>query len=153
MPTKSTEHPMKWHKFVIYFQLWFAVFIEFCASIMFFTGAQYGSNTSVVYTAFPRLKVLDMLFGVASLALIIYVIYVRFQLAQFKTNAPMKLLVLYMIEFASPLIYPLGASAVTGMKYSTLTEGDPVWVQLVVFSIFIWLNKIYYDKRMDLFIN
>ena len=27
---------MKWHKFVIYFQLWFAVFIEFCASIMLF---------------------------------------------------------------------------------------------------------------------
>lgn len=143
------EYPMKWFKFVIYFQLFFGAFVNLCNTVLYCSGALYGNDSDLVYAAFGGLRVLDILMGVICLALAAYSIFVRFQLAKFKRNAPVLLYILLACNAGFNLFYSIGSTIIIGQNLiSATTIGN-----LIGTLILLALNVVYFNKRKSLFIH
>ena len=126
---------MKWHKFLIYFNLW-ASFITntltgTVALFAFFSGNYDSDSPYIVWAIFYTIT--QILTG-------IYALFVCFRLARFKKNAPKHLIIFLsifcimqslscIIDSTSPIAYVLGG------------------------IVYILLNNNYYSKRSGLFIN
>ncbi|MBR6185404.1 MAG: hypothetical protein IKQ41_04000 [Clostridia bacterium] len=146
------NYELKWHKFLVYFALWAGGILNIINGARYMTGMVYGSDAKAVYNYFSGLKTLDVVMGLLCIALGVYAIIVRFQLAGFKTGAPKKLVSLYLISAAINLVYVLAASGVTGLSLSDLMDGS--FFGNVIGSIaYALINKNYYDKRAALFVN
>lgn len=148
---------MKWFKFLIYFALFAGGILNILGGITILNGSQYGSalEAKLVYAFFPNLKTIDIIFGIVCIALGIFQIYVRFQLASFKAKAPQYITIMYLITGISTAIYSF---VVAGMIPDVLSDyGSQLVGQgvggLIGAGILVWLNKIYFNKRKHLFIN
>lgn len=149
---ESTPMPMKWHKFLIYCGLWLGGISNALTGLGLVTGSAYASvgvTAEQVYSVYPSLKPVDVLLGLVSIAIGVMMIVVRFDLARFKRNGPKKLLILYGVSSVFTLAYPLLASIMTSMSFTELW--NPATIAGSILGIVI--NKIYYDKRGQLFIN
>ena len=145
------NYELKWHKFLIYFALWASAVMNVVSSIAYFTGSIYGNSARQVYNHFGGMRTLDVIMGLLLLGIAGFSIYVRFQLAGFKTGAPKKLEYLYIANVAIPLLYLLAASSVTGLSFTDLASGT--WGSLAGSVVMIFVNRTYYGKREALFVN
>ena len=109
--------PLKWHNFLIYFALWAKALSTLIDALNVFIGTHphYGEMKSSIYQASPSLRLLDIFAGMFMICLSVYAVYTRFQLAEFKKNAPDKLLYLYAAGTALSIIYLLIFAAVLGL--------------------------------------
>lgn len=149
MTPPQAEFPMKWFKFMIYFQLFLNAFLNLCNAVLYCTGAQYGNDADMVYAAFGGLRILDVLMGVICLVLAVYSILVRFQLAKFKKSAPMLLYILLACNAGSNLFYSISSSIVIGQNLLTAyTVGNIIGI-----AVLLVLNVVYFNKRKSLFIH
>lgn len=141
--------PMKWYKFLIYVSLFLSGLSNIFMGVQAVIGMQYGDadTASQVYALYSGLKIVDIIYGAALVALGVYSFIVRSKLAHYRTGAPKHLLLLYALAFAMNLIYVAGASLATGMN---LMSADVV-MSLVISIIMIVANKVYFDKRAHLF--
>ena len=151
------NRPMKWHKFLIYYSLWLGAVCAFLRGAKFFAVVLFGDTNPQIPEP-PAMKALDIAYGVIYLALAAYHIYTRYQLARFKKGAPKHLLILYAIIPVFELAYlplvliaadiPVSALFIEPAKYIGTILGT-----IIAAWILCALNKIYYDKRKELFIN
>ena len=151
------NRPLKWHKFLIYFSLWASAVFVFMKGANLIALGIFGDTDPQVPEP-TSLKVLDIAYGVIYIALAVYHIYTRYQLARFKKGAPKHLLILYVIISVIELAYlplmfiaadiPVSALFIEPAKYIGTILGTIIgtWILCA-------LNKIYYDKRKELFIN
>ena len=146
------EYSMKWHNFLIYFALWAGAVLGAINGFSQITGSVYGDKTELVYDTFPSLKGFDVLFGVIIIALAVYQIYTRFQLAGYKQDAPKKLTIVYAANFAISVLYLFIVSSATGVPISQLTS-ESFWGSLAGCVAMIVVNKKYYENRSALFVN
>ena len=58
------DYPMKWHKFLIYFSLWFGALANVVSGLRYITGTVYGADSERVYSVFPSMKSIDLVMGV-----------------------------------------------------------------------------------------
>lgn len=155
--------PLKWHKFLIYFSLWAGAILTLGYSAAFFTGAVYGEVGRRFYQVFPLIQWLDIAYGLVLAALAAYQIYTRFQLAGFRKDAPKKFLNLHVATFITTLAYVLCFAVMATRQLINLGYPDAaerVWYfvgksfwQLLSIVIMFLINKKYYDKRKELFVN
>lgn len=153
--TNIAERPMKWFKFLIYFALFASAVVNFFSGISFITGTQTsnlagGYGAGFVYAIFGGLKVLDIIVGILSFGMVALAIYVRFQLAGYKKDGPKMLLGMYAIQLAINLIYYFGLLIILGFDGTILSSLIGTIIGSVIMIV---LNKIYFDKRKDLFVN
>ena len=143
------EPGLKWHKFLIYFFLWVRAADILYTGYMELTGRSYG-NPNEVYVTYPGLKIPDMAFGIAILALGVFTIYTRFQLARFKVGAPSKLTIIYVLDLVLSLL--LVVTAINHIPFGDYMDKRllPPLLGNVVTTV---INIIYYNKRRHLFIN
>ena len=89
--------------------------------------------------------------GLVLLALAAYMIYVRFQLAGFRIDAPRKLSILYGANLGCSVVYLLAVSAATCLSLGSIM-GD---IAGTVFGsiLMLFINQNYYNKRLELFVN
>lgn len=159
MRQSPDAYPMKWFKFVIYFQLFVSAISCVVNAVTYFTGAHYGDSDEAefVYDFYgSALKTCDMIFGVVYLILAVYIIYTRFQLAKFKKHAPMYYLISCGVSIAASILYLIMASSATKIEISTLLSGSAganYITSLITSIVLIVANKIYFDKRAALFVN
>ena len=90
------NRPLKWHKFLVYFSLWASAVFVFMKGANLIALGIFGDTDPQVPEP-TSLKVLDIAYGVIYIALAVYHIYTRYQLARFKKGAPKHLLILYVI--------------------------------------------------------
>ena len=165
MNEKMNENvkPLKWHKFMIYFALWVVAILTLGYSVAFFTGSIYGEIGKNFYQVLPVMQWVDIAYAVALLAFSGYQIYTRFQLAGFKKGAPRKLLMLYAAGFIVNLAYILCFATIMtrffiNLGYPDVAEkvwylvGRSLW-DLLPTVIMFQVNKVYYGKRKELFVN
>ena len=145
--------PLKWHKFLIYFSLWVDAIQTLRYSVAFFTGAVYGEVGRRFYQVFPAMQLVDGTYGLVLVGVSAFQIYTRFQLAAFKRNAPQKLLILSALSPVIQWPYLIILSTVTGVALSNVHSLSRFISELAGAVIFVVLNKIYYDKRKELFVN
>lgn len=155
----AAEYPMKWFKFLIYFQLFANAVIMLFTAISSIFGLQYDGDAELIYYIAPGLKVVDVIYGIVCLALMAGAIVVRQKLAHYRKNAPVLYIGFVTAGSVIGLIYTFAAMAVTGViSPSALGESlvlisAAVLGTLIGVGIFIPLNYIYFKKRKELFIN
>ena len=149
-------HPMNWYKFLIYFALFASAVLNGLTAISYFTGGIYGSTSKdLVYRVFGNLKFVDIMMGVLLLAMAAFAIYVRMQLAGFKVSGPKMLYILYGASAVIQVIYTI-IVYVTISKYGNpgeLINLSTTFSSVAISIVMIVVNKIYFDKRRDLFVN
>lgn len=146
----TTQQGMMWYKFVIYFQLFAAMIMSLGNGIVYFTGAHYQGNASLIYLYYGNgLHTLDIFMGITQFALIPLLFYVRQQLKNFKRSAPMIYVVTLTIELGIALIYAIAAGAIIGSNLMSSTISITVIANLVMAIV----NFIYFKKREHLFVN
>lgn len=154
-PVGTTEKPMGWFKFMIYFALFAGALLNLVTAIQMLTGAQYGDSKDLVYGFFPSLKTIDVIMGIVLLGLVAFIILVRFRLAGFKKDGPKLLAVMYAAVLAFNILYIILVASVLsdfGAGIGDLLTPSVV-VSLLGSAVMLIVNKIYFDKRKELFIN
>lgn len=166
---KQFEKPMKWYKFVIYFHL-FAVAVGNCVSaISYFNGAIHQlshSELEWLYDIAGSLKILDTYMGIVCIFLVVMSIIARQKLAHFDEQGPKLYLGSILIAAGANLLYTVLSFAIilqaSHREYgTTFSESVPAIIIAlstsvgicVSCSIMYILNKIYFDKRKEYFVN
>lgn len=142
------ELPMRWHKFLIYFALWFGALqtlLNLCTHVyaMLKSGSAYWNAVS---TAYLWTSILESILISASICL---GVCVRFRLAQRKRNGPRLLLILYGLKIAHYVIFTLAFNLSTG--WAPFTNIDPI--SIIGYVLMILANNKYYYRRRHLFVN
>ena len=147
---------MKWYKFLIYFLLFAMGILNALGGIMALTGSQYGSalEAKLVSAFFSDLKTIDIIYGIACIALGAFQIYTRFQLAGYKKNAPNCVIAMYIATAAITAIYSFSVVAIVPDEIVAHSEliGRGIG-SIIGAGVVGYLNKIYFDKRKHLFVN
>lgn len=149
--TPAPEFPMKWYKFVVYFQLFVSALMSAFNAVQYFTGLHYGADAAeAVYSTFGTpLKVLDVFMGILSIAAVVLSIMARQKLRHFKKKAPNWYLLVLGLNLAISLLYVVFASIITGLMLFDASVIGTVTSSILM----IVLSNIYFNKRSVLFIN
>lgn len=149
----GVEYPMKWHKFLIYFSLWASALLNIGMAINYGTGMSYGDYAGQVYAMFPALNVLDKVMAVGILALCVLTIAARFALAKYKANGPKLLISVYAVNFLLTTVYVIAFAAILEVGiFEAIAESSYVSA-MATSLVMLFVNKTYYAKRAELFIN
>lgn len=151
----QNQPPMKWYKFLIYFGLWAGAVLNALTAISSFMGTQYGESVDQVYAKFGGLRILDICHGVLLLVFAAFLIFVRFQLAGYKKNAPQLLLIAYAASFVIEIIYLILGFVVLSKSDVSFSDvvGSSGIGSVISMVVVILTNKVYFDKRKHLFVN
>lgn len=144
---------MKWYKFLVYFALFANCVCCVITAVIYAMGSHYGLGeygAGLVYTFYPSLKTVDILFALVCLALAVGAIYTRMLLTRFSKNAPMGVYVLYGVSAACTLLYSILSSSITGQDTGMMASSI---ISLISSGIVIALSVTYFRKRSQYFIN
>ncbi len=145
--------PMKWYKFLIYFSLFAGAVLNAANAITLLTGSVYleeGITADEVYSIFPMLKAVDLIYGLCMLALAVFAIITRYSLAKYKANGPKLIVLLYVASLVVSLIYCVGYYFATDINL--LSDSSNV-VSIAVSAAMIAINYNYFSKRKHFFVN
>lgn len=151
-PDKFNGHQMGWYKFLIYFALFAGAFFNVCYAVLYMTGSIYETeqiDPLTVYSLYPGVKAVDIVYGILLLVLAVFMIVTRFQLSGLKKNGPKMIVALYGLNIAIAIIYAILISCTTDyMAFDASTVG-----QCVIPIVMAIVNKVYFDRRKDIFVN
>lgn len=148
------EQGMKWHKFLVYFSLWFGAIANFWNGIQAITGLHYKGNAEAVYRMIPEMKLPDVVFGILCIVIAVLMVITAVSLLRFKASGPKKLISTYVAAVAVTLIYVIWSSVILSRYGADIGMGLSSYViSLVISVIMIFVNRNYYQKRAHLFVN
>ena len=154
--------PMNWHKFLVYFAIWFGALSNLFGGIMAITGAQYGKSevANAVYRYFSALKTVDIVMGVLEIAMAALLIYTGVRLIGLKRGAP-KLVAAVFISGAAVSALYFGAvliiivSTRNGISLSEVFPASTTVREVVAriaAIVFCIVNAVYYKRRESVFV-
>ncbi len=146
----AANYSLKWHRFLMVVMILGGV-LSVISGITMITGLDYtrqGLDPEQVYRVFPGLKTWDVLYGLLTICLGIFQIYVRNQLNQFREKGPGMLRMMYILALGTQIIYRAAASSV--LKVNTF-DASAVG-GLLSPALWMVINGAYYAKRKELFI-
>ncbi len=146
---RLTAMPMKWFKFVIWVQLFLSALSWLDKGFLLLTGTAYGDYTESLYIYYGGLKVVDILFGLLSIAFAVAAVYVRFQLSGFKRNGPKFYLYLLLASIGISLVYLILTSLILGTLTATVSAVSSILTSCLMYT----LSRTYFKKRELLFVN
>lgn len=121
-------------------------------AVLYMTGSIYETeqiDPLTVYSLYPGVKAVDIVYGILLLVLAIFMIVTRFQLSGLKKNGPKMIVALYGLNIAIAIIYAILISCTTDyMAFDASTVSQCVFP--IVMAI---VNKVYFDRRKDIFVN
>lgn len=144
---EATGIKMKWFKALTYVLLYFGALSNLLGAIRYITGNVHGSSVSSVYSAYPALKAIDVIYGVICLVLVFGSLYARSRLAAFRNDGPRVYLLLIGIVAVTGVVYALVSAAIVGSSSAMQSAA----ISLVSSGVVIGLNVIYFRKRQHLF--
>lgn len=147
--TQNVSLPMNWYKFLIYIALFLGAISNAYTGIQMLTGSQYEGAATYVYAMYSSLKFIDIIIGLACIGLAVLAIITRQKLANFKSDGPKSLTILYIANIVVMLVYIILIVMTVGSGIFEVTDVASVLSS----GIMIVVNKIYFDKRKHLFVN
>lgn len=149
--THQPEMPMKWYKFLIYVTLVLTCISNIFIGVQTIMGYQYiydGVDMSEqVYAQYGGMQIVDIVYGLALVAMGVLAFIVRQKLAHYRKDGPKSLLILYGVSFALSVVYLIVVTLITGINLLDVS----LVTNLIVTIVMMIVNKIYFDKRMHLF--
>jgi len=148
----SPTPPMKWYKFLIYFELFASAILNLCHAAEIFLGTAHGVHTQTMYSIYDGLRAVDMTMAVLMIGFILLALTTRFYLAGFYKQGPTLLNVYYIANPVFNLIYLIALTAV--LPASARGDAEHNLIGSVLGGVvMLILNKVYFDKRKHLFVN
>ena len=147
----AKRHSLIWHRLLTWFFLWAGAVTELSMAIVLLSEQYYGNETAQVYAEFETLRIADTVMGAVMLLLAVYRVYVRFQLSGFKLGAPDKLSAVYVAEAAVSIGYTIAAAAIRRQPFSNYSTD--LIAMAIICCVPLQINRSYYNKRLELFVN
>ena len=159
-PTEPAAKPKKddgmgWYRFLIYFALFAGAIWNLVIGILYISGAVYDMTdvpADLVYMVFPSLQAVDIVYGIACMALAVYAIIVRFMLAKFKKRSLICLYLLYGIVIAMEIVYYIIAVSIIDASIADVMDTQSI-MWLIWQIVFLVGSILYFKKRKDMFNN
>ena len=150
----TQDLPMKWHKFISRFTLWVTALYALGQACIFMSGQHYESENQrdLVYQVYDGLKTIDIIAALGYALIGIFAIYTAIRLIKLKQNAPKMLMINYFIAAAFPIIYILMVSSCTGIPTAELIDNS-IYTSVAGCALGLIVCKVYYDKRIHMFVN
>lgn len=152
----STTLGMAWFKFIIYFQLFAGAVLNLISGIQCLLGSQYDGSADFLYAMIPGLSAIDKIYGIVLIALAVFAIVTRMQLAGYRKNGPKFYLLLLVVNIAASLIYVIAGCSVINAAVSgavSLSDFSTYIPTLIVNGVLLAVNVVYFKKRAHLFVN
>ena len=148
--TPPACNKLGWHKFLVNFLLIIdAIGIIFIA-YSYISGTGFGENRDYIVSNFPDAVRVVKINGFLYLALAIYIIDTRNHLAKFRSGAPGRLTLMYVLQLALAIVGNLMIAPVFEAEY--IITG--LVIPPVLYAVFwICVNHAYYKNREQLFVN
>lgn len=146
----SGSFSLKWHKALTWVLLFLnALYFVWSGVVLLLDAAFDLSGMVDRFSAGPGAgRILFLVFGLLFIALAVLSIHTRFQLARFEPNGPRCLSVLLLACAVVELIFPLLFSLVAdGAVHLSLRP----FLSFAAGIALLVLNRMYYQKRADLF--
>lgn len=158
------NYPMKWFKFLIYFSLFAGCVLNLLNGLNALNGVQYEGYKAAIYEAIPGLQSADTFYGIALIAMAVYVLITRFVLAGYRKAGPGMYLGYLAAGIVIVFIYSVMLS---GIEPTTIRIDTDIWSYIEYTYSFSWsqnigniianivmliCNAIYFNKRKELFI-
>ena len=143
---------MNWYKFIIYVQCFLGALGALVTGISQMVGAPYGEGAGLVYTFYPGLRVVDVLYGLSSIAAGALLMYAWRGLRRFKASSVGVYLIIPIITTVAAIVYLIAASII--VRSSLLGSGSVSGGMLgaIVGNVGLLIgNYIYFNKRKHLF--
>ena len=156
------QKTMKWFKFLIYFSLFAGALASLYMAIIYYTGAVYISAegtviAETVYSVFPTLKTVDLIYAVYYVGMAVFMVVTRFMLSGFKKIAPRLVVLIYVIQAFSYIAYVgMVIFAVEGsglVNVADIVDVSSIGSTVVTSIIMAVANHVYFKKRAYLFVN
>lgn len=151
---KANGQGMAWYKFIIYFQLIASGLSWLLSGIQSFMGGginvSYGGNKADIeylYEYFPNLRSMMIIFGVLYCALAVFAFYTHSQIASFKKNGPVTLMIFYISSFIILAAHYIGLAMMLNLTFEAT-----VYISFTSYAVMITCTLIYMNKRKHLFI-
>ncbi len=151
---------MRWHGFLIYFDLFLAVIIYLLQALLFASGAIYLDDMTTVYTLYPGMQALNVLFGVFCLIMAVMAIVVRMRLAHHRKKGPGQYIRWLWTALLGCAVYEMIVCMITG-RLTIFLSSYPIQefafytgAPALIMIIYILLNLLYYQRgeRKALFV-
>jgi len=146
--------PMNWFKFLIYFSLFAGGVLDIISGFSLISGISYGEYKNYYYSFFGGLQAFDIIFGLMTIGVGVYLFITRFQLSGYKKKGPMFAVLVYAINAGVTLIQLIGYIIILGdsFDFSSSIFSRNV-IMIIVNLAMVFANKVYFDKRKHLFVN
>ena len=146
--------PMKWYKFIIYFQLFAFAVLTVVDGVRYMNGMIYEGYARQVYLMYPGMQTMDVIFGIFCFLMAGYAIYVRQGLANFKAASVKQYYAFLIVGIAYSLLYIAVVSGVTGVPIGSVLRMDAgITANIGIRVGIIFANITYFKKRGHLFVN
>ena len=158
-------HPMKWYKFLIYFDLIATAVYDIIIGILRITGLIYTTSyqmTSIAYEdtlrELPQVRTLDMIVGICCFVIAAALCFTQVKLLKLKKDGPMWLYITSAFAIAVNVVTVAltGAwSSVQGVhvKYDFLRFNVSLQIEILISAVILILTIVYFHKRRDVFVN
>ena len=140
---------LKWANFLGYFALWLGALVNLGSGISLITGLIYNGDASFIYDYFPGLQVLNILYGICLLAIVALGVITALAIIKRKKQAGTLVCLMYGVQAALSLIYIIGGTIILGTFAGDATTS----VQIIVSIVMIFVNRVYFNNRRDVFVN
>jgi len=128
-PAPATDLPMKWYKFVIYFQLFLSAVLNFFSGLGNIGNGMDYNDTKMIF------------YGLCVIGLGVFALVVRSGLKNFKANAPKQY---YFLLFGGVIL-----NVLFGYTYPIANFVGTI----IGTGIVVACNVVYFNKRKQLFVN
>ena len=148
--------PMKWHKFLVYFALWFGAVLNFINGVTDIIGAPIIGSEDSVLSAVSGLRTLNVIYGIGLLAMGVIGVITALKLKGLKVGAPKWLTILYVVDGALSIVFVIATALLirsAGFDLSVASVASNALGTIIGSVVMIILNSIYYKKRAALFVN
>ena len=143
---ESTGLKMKWYKALTVALLYLGAVGNLFVAFQNIFGMSYGDSSSYIYSVYPGMRVLDIVYGIVLLGIACVALYVRMHLAQFKNDGPQLYLMMILLNVCASAVYSLLTMVIT-RGYDLGTVGGMLVGGVVMYV----LNRTYFGKRQHLF--
>ncbi len=151
--SEENKPGMRFYYALIYFGLYGGALLNVVVGMRYFSGRIYETpytHASDIYALFPALRYMNWGYGIVSILMGFFAIYVRNQLKDFKKNGPTMYYVLLGSMIVTPLVYLLGTLLLYGSEVS-LGSWLEYAAELATQCIALYASHIYFHKRESLF--
>lgn len=142
---------MRWYKLLIILLIFDALVGAYDA-VLYMTGSVHFvlEDGSTVWMQYPATKIIDITYGIAIIARVVFEIYVWWQLKNKTKKTRNFIMIMYIISYMSNAIYltcfGFAVNNIVSVGFSIITN-------IVTCIVMVSLSYIYFSKRADLFEN